>query len=72
MEFEFPKNLRLMRGTTNKKIYQLIRNEEFTYQISLKALEPGVHKIKAVVNFQDADGNLIGPKEAEFPLEIKL
>jgi tetratricopeptide (TPR) repeat protein len=72
VEFEFPTNLRLMRGTSAKKIYQLIRNENFTYQISLKALEPGVHKIKAIVSFQDADGNMVGPNEAELALDIKL
>ena len=72
VEFEFPKNLRLMRGTTSKKIYQLIRNEDFSYQISLKPLEPGTHKIKAIVSFQDADGNLVGPNEAELKLEINL
>jgi hypothetical protein len=72
VEFEFPKNLRLMRGTSAKKIYQLIRNEDFRYEISLKALKPGVHTIKATVTFQDADGKLIGPKEAEYPLEINL
>ncbi|MHA1453524.1 MAG: hypothetical protein ACTSRD_11750 [Promethearchaeota archaeon] len=72
VEFEFPKNLRLMRGTTSKKIYQLIRNEDFSYQISLKPLEPGTHKIKAIVSFHDADGNLVGPNEAELKLEINL
>ena len=72
VEFEFPTNLRLMRGTTSKKIYQLIRNEDFKYQISLKPLEPGTHNIKAIVSFQDADGNIVGPKEASLPLEIPL
>jgi len=72
VEFEFPPNLRLMRGTTSKKIYQLIRNEDFKYQISLKPLEQGTHKIKAIVSFNDADGNLIGPNEAELPLTVNL
>ncbi|MBN2156961.1 MAG: hypothetical protein JW776_13035 [Candidatus Lokiarchaeota archaeon] len=72
VEFEFPINLRLMRGTSSKKIYQLIRNEDFKYQIALKPLEPGIHNIKAIVSFQDADGNEIGPNEKLLPLEINL
>ncbi|MHA1897872.1 MAG: hypothetical protein ACTSU2_10795, partial [Promethearchaeota archaeon] len=49
VEFEFPKSLRLMRGTPVKKIYNLIRNEEIKWQLSLKPLEPGQHIIKTTV-----------------------
>ncbi|MBD3353549.1 MAG: hypothetical protein GF364_18845, partial [Candidatus Lokiarchaeota archaeon] len=61
IEFELPKGLRLMRGTSRKNIFQLIRNEQFTWQISLKPLEPGEHKIKVTMTFFDQDGKQIGP-----------
>ena len=72
IDFEFPEGLRLMRGTKEKKIYQVIRNGEFKWQISLKPLEPGTHIIKATVFFNDQDGNSIGPSMAELPFEINL
>lgn len=72
IEFEFPKSLRLMRGTQEKKIYQLIKNEDFTWNLSLKPLEPGTHTIKATLTFFDQDGKKIGPKSAELPFEINL
>lgn len=72
IEFEFPKSLRLMRGTTEKKIYQLIKNEDFTWNVSLKPLEPGTHTIKATLTFYDQDGKKIGPKTADLPFEINL
>lgn len=72
IDFEFPEGLRLMRGTKEKKIYQVIRNGEFKWVISLKPLEPGTHIIKATVFFNDQDGNAIGPNTASLPFEINL
>ena len=72
IDFEFPEGLRLMRGTKEKKIYQVIRNGEFKWLISLKPLEPGTHIIKATVFFNDQDGNAIGPNTASLPFEINL
>ena len=72
IELEFPKSLRLMRGTNHKKIYQLVRNEEFKWEIHLKPLEPGNHIIKATLTFFDQDNNQIGPKTADLPFDINL
>ena len=72
IELEFPKGLRLMRGTNFKKLFQLIRNEEFNWQIHLKPLEPGQHIIKATLTFKDQDNNIIGPKSADLPFQINL
>jgi tetratricopeptide (TPR) repeat protein len=70
--FEFPVGLRLMRGTTDKQIFQLIRGDDFKWQLSLKPLEPGKHIIKVTMSFSDQDGKVIGPNTAELPLEINL
>jgi len=72
IQFEFPQSLKLMRGTLQKDIFQLIRNEDFKWNISLKPLEPGIHNIKISFSFTDQDGIKVGPKVLEIPLEINL
>ncbi len=71
--FEFPEeNIRMMRGTMDKKIYALSPNENIKWQILIKASDVGELPIKTTVSFKDGDGNLRGPFEAIFPLMINL
>ncbi len=71
--FEFPEeNIRMMRGTLDKKIYALSPNEEIKWQILIKASDVGELPIKTTVSFKDGDGNSRGPFEAIFPLMINL
>ncbi|MHA1876157.1 MAG: hypothetical protein ACTSW5_02900 [Promethearchaeota archaeon] len=73
INFEFPdENIRMMRGTLDKKIYALSPNEEMKWQIMLKASDVGELPIKTIVSFKDGDGNTRGPFEAIFPLTINL
>lgn len=70
--FEFPEELRLMRGTLEKTIYTLSPNEDIAWNIQVKAFDVGKLPIKATVAFQDEDGNKKGPFSAELPLEINM
>ena len=71
--FEFPEeNIRMMRGTMDKKIYALSPNENIKWQILIKASDVGELPIKTTVSFKDGDGNSRGPFEAVFPLMINL
>jgi len=71
--FEFPEeNIRMMRGTMDKKIYALSPNEEIKWEILIKASDVGELPIKTTVSFKDGDGNSRGPFEAIFPLMINL
>ncbi|MHA1475582.1 MAG: hypothetical protein ACTSQ5_10385 [Promethearchaeota archaeon] len=71
--FEFPEeNIRMMRGTMDKKIYTLSPNEDIKWQILIKASDVGELPIKTTVSFKDGDGNSRGPFEAIFPLMINL
>jgi len=71
--FEFPdENIRMMRGTMDKKIYALSPNENIKWQILIKASDVGELPIKTTVSFKDGDGNSRGPFEVIFPLMINL
>ncbi|UYP48331.1 hypothetical protein NEF87_004616 [Candidatus Lokiarchaeum ossiferum] len=72
VEFEFPEDLRLMRGTLQKNIYSLDPNEDMKWQIIVKAFDGGEIPIKATVSFKDGDGNAKGPFTADLPLNINL
>ena len=72
VEFEFPEDLKMMRGTFKKNIYSLSPNEQLHWQILVKAFDVGEFPIKTIVSFKDEDGNLKGPFTAEIPLTINL
>lgn len=72
IEFEFPEDLKMMRGTFKKNIYSLSPNEQLHWQILVKAFDVGEFPIKTIVSFKDEDGNLKGPFSAEIPLTINL
>ena len=68
---EFPEQLKVMRGTTNKQIYSLRSNEDIKWEINLKPLEAGDYVIKIFIKFMDPDQNKI-EEIKEFPFSIKL
>ena len=72
VNFEFPEDLRLMRGTLQKNIYSLDPNEDLKWQIIVKAFDVGEIPINAIVSFKDGDGNAKGPFTAVLPLNINL
>jgi len=71
LDVEFPEQLKVMRGTTNKQIYSLKSNEDIKWEINLKPLEAGDYVIKIFINFMDPDQNKI-EEIKEFPFSIKL
>ncbi len=72
VEFEFPEDLKMMRGTLAKTIYSLSPNEDMHWQIMVKAFDVGEIPIKTSVTFKDEDGNTKGPFTADIPLTINL
>ncbi|MHA1521777.1 MAG: hypothetical protein ACTSRK_16485 [Promethearchaeota archaeon] len=70
--FEFPEDLKMMRGTMSKSIYSLSPNEEMHWEIMVKAFDVGEIPITTVVSFKDEDGNEKGPFTADIPLTINL
>ena len=71
LNVEFPEQLKIMRGTTNKQIYSLRSNEDIKWEINLKPLEAGDYVIKIFIKFVDPDQNKI-EEIKEFPFSIKL
>ena len=71
LNVEFPDQLKIMRGTTNKQIYSLRSNEDIKWEINLKPLEAGDYVIKIFIKFVDPDQNKI-EEIKEFPFSIKL
>ncbi|MFX1269771.1 MAG: hypothetical protein ACFFAK_17565 [Promethearchaeota archaeon] len=71
IDAEFPEQLKIMRGTTTKKIYSLRSNEEIRWEVNLKPLEAGDYVVKLLIKFKDPDQNLI-EETKEFPISIKL
>jgi tetratricopeptide (TPR) repeat protein len=71
LDVEFPEQLKVMRGTTNKQIYSLKSNEDIKWEINLKPLEAGDYVIKIFIKFMDPDQNKI-EEIKEFPFSIKL
>ena len=72
VEFQFPEQMSLMRGTFKKQIYSLSPNEQFKWEITLKALDTGEIPVKVIVAFKDGDGNPKGPFTAELLIMINL
>ena len=72
VEFEFPEDFRLMRGTLKKQIYSLNSKEDMKWQIMVKSLDGGEIPINTIVSFKDGDGNQKGPFTAVLPLNINL
>ena len=60
-----------MRGTTEKQIYSLRKNEELTWELKIKPIEAGDYIIKVIAKFKDPDQNDIEDTK-EFPFSIKL
>jgi len=72
IELEFPKELKVMRGTTKKQIYSIRPHEDIKWEIQVKPLEPGEFDINTTVKYRDSDNNVMGPKSKAYPMEIKL
>ena len=68
---DFPELLKVMRGTIEKQIYSLRKNEELNWDLNIKPMEAGDYIIKVKVNFKDPDQNEIEELK-EFPFSIKL
>lgn len=71
IDVEFPKEIKIIRGTTKKQIYSLPSNDKITWEINLKPLEAGDYQIKMDIIFKDPDQNLIEDTQS-FPFSIKL
>ncbi len=71
IDVEFPEDLKVMRGTTNKQIFSLKTNEDLKWEISLKPIEAGDYTIKINIKFNDSDQNTI-EETKDFPFSIKL
>ena len=71
IDVEFPEDLKVMRGTTNKQIFSLKTNEDLKWEISLKPIEAGDYIIKINLKFMDSDQNKI-EETKDFPFSIKL
>jgi len=71
IDVEFPDELKIMRGTTNKQIYSLRSNEDLRWEINLRPTEAGDYIIKLNIKFTDPDQNKI-EENKEFPFSVKL
>ncbi|MHA1191605.1 MAG: hypothetical protein ACTSP9_04835 [Promethearchaeota archaeon] len=71
INIEFPEELKVMRGTINKQIYSLRKNEDMKWELSIKPTEAGDFTIIFHIKFNDPDQNLIELTQ-EFPYSIKM
>ncbi|MHA1294461.1 MAG: hypothetical protein ACTSQJ_17605 [Promethearchaeota archaeon] len=71
IEVEFPKQLKLMRGTPKKQLYSLRPNENIKWEINVKPVEAGDYDININLKFKDPDQNIIEDVKS-FPFSIKL
>ena len=71
INIEFPEELKVMRGTINKQIYSLRKNEDMKWELSVKPTEAGDFTIVFHIKFNDPDQNLIELTQ-EFPYSIKM
>ncbi len=71
INIDFPKELKIMRGTTKKQVYYLSSNDNIKWEINLKPLEAGDYIIKMDISFKDPDQNLV-EEQKTFPFSIKL
>jgi tetratricopeptide (TPR) repeat protein len=67
----FPDEIKIMRGTTDKQIYSLRKNENIKWELNIKPMEAGDYSIKVEIDFKDEDQNSINMVK-EFPFPIKL
>ncbi|MFW9951373.1 MAG: tetratricopeptide repeat protein [Candidatus Thorarchaeota archaeon] len=71
LQVQFPEELKIMRGTTEKQIYSLRTNEILQWEVNLKPSEVGDYIIKIYIKFKDSDANVI-EEVKEFPFSIKM
>lgn len=71
LNIEFPKELKVMRGTTKKQIYSLSSNDAMSWELSLRPNEAGDYNIIMDLKFKDPDQNQI-EETKNFPFSIKL
>jgi len=71
INIEFPKELKVMRGTTKKQIYSLSSNDSITWELSMRPSEAGDYNIKMDLKFKDPDQNQI-EETKNFPFSITL
>jgi hypothetical protein len=72
IEMEFPENLRIIRGTLKKSLYALRPNEQFKFEILVKAMEPGDLPVTTTIHFRDPDGKDKEPIVKKIPVQINL
>ncbi len=71
IEIFLPEKLRIIRGTTTKKIYSIRRNEKVFWELLLKPLEADDYNIKIKFDFKDPDSNVLTvSKEFELPINL--
>lgn len=71
IKVSLPKELKLIRGTKEKKVYSLNSKDNIIWELQLRPLEAGDFEIKIEMVFKDPDGNIIENSE-NFPIAIKL
>ncbi|MFX1277536.1 MAG: hypothetical protein ACFFBP_16090 [Promethearchaeota archaeon] len=71
IDLEFPKQLKVMRGTITKQIYSLRMNENIKWELQIKPFEAGEYILKIIVKFKDPEQNEI-EETHEYPVSIKL
>ncbi len=72
VKLEFPEELKMMRGTFEKKILSLGCRENISWEISVKSLQPGKIPIKTMIDYNDPDGKKMGPITFDNEIEINL
>lgn len=72
VKFEFPEEMRMMRGTFEKQILSLGCREDMKWEINVKSSQPGKVPIKTIIDFNDPDGKSMGPITFENFIEINL
>ncbi len=71
IDVTFPKELKVIRGTTKKQVYSLPSNDNITWELNLKPLEIGDYEILMDITYKDPD-QIIHEDSKKFPFAIKL
>jgi len=71
LSVNFPDQLKIMRGTTEKQIYSLRSKEEMKWELNIKPLEVGDYTIQFDIKFKDSDQKSIEYNQ-EFPFSITM
>ncbi|MHA1803236.1 MAG: tetratricopeptide repeat protein [Promethearchaeota archaeon] len=66
-----PDQLKLIRGTLEKKVYSLNSYEKITWELQLKPIEAGDYQLELQLKYKDGDGNIIENLE-QFPISVKM